>query len=371
MKVRLITLVFVVLALLALSGLCSGQNAPINPEFASALQFANNEGKLLIVEFYGTACGWCKKMNETLADSSVKALLDKSYYFCKVDVGRFDQHTSALRQYRVNGIPHIIIFNRSGAVKAICGYKDVASFKVFLERNAGGDLASIAPDLKDALQAANQAGKLLLVDFYGSQGTSRGKLDETLSDSSVKQMLDKSFYYYKLEVGQLNRHTDCLKKYYVRGLPYIIVFNPDGSPKATSYGYKDADKFKVFLLDAKRKGYTALPPDLAQSDPVSAGIQKAADMGLRPMVYFYDPADKNSLAMDKALREANKAGVAESFALLRIQQPLHKDLAAKYDCQQAPFLIFFKKDGRVNTFFAEPVTSQMIEKAMSDLLVAE
>ena len=94
---------------------------------------------------------------------------------------------------------------------------------------AAGHCDSIQADLQPALQQANSQGKLLLVDFYGAWYPWCVKMDDTLADSGVKAVLDKSFYYYKLDVGHFDQHTDCLKYYGVDGIPFIAVFRPDGS----------------------------------------------------------------------------------------------------------------------------------------------
>lgn len=107
--------------------------------------------------------------------------------------------------------------------------------------------SQIHPDLQEALASANKAGKQLIVDFFGAWCPWCVKMDETLHDSDIESLLNASFWYYKLDVGQFDQHTDCIKKYDVHGIPHIIVFNSDGSPKATSHGYSDVATFKEFL----------------------------------------------------------------------------------------------------------------------------
>ncbi|HEY9684554.1 MAG TPA: thioredoxin family protein [Oculatellaceae cyanobacterium] len=111
--------------------------------------------------------------------------------------------------------------------------------------------SQIHPDLQEALASANKAGKLLIVDFFGAWCPWCVKMDETIHDAAIAPLLDSAFWYYKLDVGQFDQHVDCAKKYDVRGIPHIIVFNPDGTPKATSHGYSDPSSFKTFLNSAK------------------------------------------------------------------------------------------------------------------------
>jgi thioredoxin-related protein len=111
---------------------------------------------------------------------------------------------------------------------------------------AGG----INPDLQGALDSANKAGRILLVDFYGGWCPWCVKMDETFANPEVKEIVDKQFFYYKLDVGRFDQHKDCLKQYNVEGIPTIIAFNPDGSVRLSKSSYLDAAAMKEFLAKA-------------------------------------------------------------------------------------------------------------------------
>lgn len=370
MKTRLIISIFTVMLATTLSSVCYASETGIHSDLQAALDSANQAGKILLVDFYGGWCPWCVKMDETLADSSVKSLIDQKFYYYKLDVGQFDQHTGCLEKYGVEGIPYIIVFNRDGSVKDTCdGYKDADSFRAFLEKIAGASKAStsIHPDLEAALKSANTAGKILLVDFYGSWCPWCVKMDETLADSSVKAIMDEKFYYYKLDVGQFDQHKGCIEKYGVEGIPFIIAFDSDGSVKTTCDGYKDVDGFKAFLNEASHNGFQVYSFDKdATPDPVRASVEKAKNCNRLLVVTFCD--DSTSKQIIQLFSDADSDSVAGNYAVLPIDQAANETLAAHYGCSKAPFIIIFKKDGSVATFFTELVTAEKFKTALRESL---
>ncbi len=110
--------------------------------------------------------------------------------------------------------------------------------------------AKINADLEDALNSANKAGRILLVDFYGGWCPWCVKMDETFADPAVKEIVGKQFFYYQVNVGHFDKHTDCLKQYGVEGIPTIVAFNPDGSVRLSKSSYMDAAAFNAFLTKA-------------------------------------------------------------------------------------------------------------------------
>jgi len=223
----------------------------IHPDLAQALASANGAGKLLLVDFFGAWCPWCVKMDESLGDPQVQAILEEKFYYYKLDIGHFDRHQGCVQFYGVKGIPHVIIFNGDGTVRGVgAGYMDPAALAAFLRRWSGGKNAApsvIHADLREALRQANSAGKLLLVDFYGDWCPWCVKLDESLADPDVQAALEEGFYYYKLDIGRFERHKGCLSKYQVKGIPHLIVFNSDGTVRTSESGYKAPQDFLAFL----------------------------------------------------------------------------------------------------------------------------
>ena len=121
--------------------------------------------------------------------------------------------------------------------------------------------AGINADLKEALNSANVAGTILLVDFYGGWCPWCVKMDETFANPEIKEIVGKKFFYDKLDVGHFDKHTDCLKQYGVEGIPTLIAFNPDGSVRLSKDSYMDVAAFKVFLAKASGAAAAADSPD--------------------------------------------------------------------------------------------------------------
>ncbi len=347
----------------------------INPDLSGALKRANASGKQLLVDFYGDWCPWCVKMDETLADPSVKSIVQAKFYYYKLDVGQFDRHQGCLSQYGVEAIPYLIAFDAQGAVRGTCeGYKDAAGFKKFLQdsRGQGSAAAGIHPDLAGALKAARRAKKTLLVDFYGAWCPWCVKMDETLADPTVKGIVQAKFYYYKLDVGHFDQHQDCIQRYNVQGIPHIIVFSDDGSVRSVCEGYKDPAGFKAFLQAAFPKSPGAggklavykLDDFGELGDPVMAAVKKAGADGRHLMVYFYEGNTAAHASVEEAIRKAGGNGVAAHLALLRVEAASNPDLARHYGCSKAPFLILFTKEGSVSSFFEKAMTSEKLIAAM-------
>jgi thioredoxin-related protein len=105
----------------------------------------------------------------------------------------------------------------------------------------------INADLQSALDSAKISGKLLIVDFYGAWCPWCVKMDETLADAGVKDLLNQKYYYYKLDVGNFDKHTECLSQYKIEAIPYMIVFDANGAVKGTCEGFKEPAAFKDFL----------------------------------------------------------------------------------------------------------------------------
>jgi thioredoxin-related protein len=121
--------------------------------------------------------------------------------------------------------------------------------------------ARINPDLQEALDGANKAGRILLVDFYGAWCPWCVKMDATFADPEVQKIVGEQFFYYKLDVGHFDQHKDCLKQYGVEGIPTITAFNPDGSVRLSKDSYMDPAAFKDFLAKAAGAAAEAGSPD--------------------------------------------------------------------------------------------------------------
>ena len=79
---------------------------------ATALQSANRNGRLLLVDFYAEWCGSCQVLDATvLSDPEVQAALGQ-VDFLKVDT---DEHVEASKHYDVVGMPTLLMLDADGA----------------------------------------------------------------------------------------------------------------------------------------------------------------------------------------------------------------------------------------------------------------
>lgn len=318
----------------------------IHADLAKEHSRANATGKLLLVDFYGAWCPWCIRMDKTLEDPKVKALLSEKFHYYKLDVGRFERHKECLQKYEVKGIPHITVFNKDGSVRVSeGGYKKPDAFVAFLKQAEAGQLTDIHPDLEEELHKANAMKKLLLVDFYGAWCPWCVRMDKTFEDPKVKALLAEKFHYYKLDVGRFARNNECLTHYKIRGIPHVIVFNRDGTVRESQAGYVVPDVFVAFLKEAESERPTGIHPDL------ESHLAKANAAGKILLVDFYGAWCPWCIRMDKTLEDPKvKALLSEKFLYVKLDVgrfERHKECLAHYKVRGIPHIAAFNKDGSV------------------------
>ena len=115
---------------------------------------------------------------------------------------------------------------------------------------AANNPSVIHPDLQAALQTANKQGKRLVVDFYGDRCPWCGRMDRTLADPKIKALLTQKFYYCKMDIGHFDLHKDCVKHYNVAAIPFMMIFNHDGTVCTQNEGFMDTEQFNTFLANA-------------------------------------------------------------------------------------------------------------------------
>ncbi|WP_298391475.1 thioredoxin domain-containing protein [Flavobacterium sp.] len=101
-------------------------------EEAKKLALATN--KIIVVDFWATWCGPCKKMDrDTWSDESVKAALD-NFVFVKIDI---DRDKEIANKYNVSAIPNVFFLDGNGAtLNNSLGYKTSAEILKDLDKFA-------------------------------------------------------------------------------------------------------------------------------------------------------------------------------------------------------------------------------------------
>ena len=93
-----------------------------------AMERAKKENKPVIVDFYADWCVWCKTLDSTTyKDSRVVQLLASKVIPLKIDVDHGGR--TLARQYRVSGLPTILIIGPDGRERGrIPGYLSASNF---------------------------------------------------------------------------------------------------------------------------------------------------------------------------------------------------------------------------------------------------
>jgi len=123
-KIILLTLSLIV------TGLASGQaqTEPASQILDKAYKQAAKEKKNVLVVFHASWCGWCKKFEASINDSTCRDYFTKSYVICYLDILETKkkelENPGAEEIYNQNGgkeaggIPYFLIFDRKGKLLA-------------------------------------------------------------------------------------------------------------------------------------------------------------------------------------------------------------------------------------------------------------
>ena len=102
---------FLVIALLFSSNLVKADNWLYSLEHAKKMAIATN--KLILVDFWASWCGPCKKMDsESWSKDEIKELMN-NYVSVQIDI---DKYNEIANKYNVRGIPYIFIMDPNGKV---------------------------------------------------------------------------------------------------------------------------------------------------------------------------------------------------------------------------------------------------------------
>jgi thioredoxin-like negative regulator of GroEL len=99
-------------------------------DFEQAKALAEKQNKLILVDFWATWCGPCRKMDQDVWSQSEINELSKKFVMAKVDVD-FDKATA--RKYAANAIPKMLILDPFGEIiDERTGYQALDGVQAFL-----------------------------------------------------------------------------------------------------------------------------------------------------------------------------------------------------------------------------------------------
>jgi thioredoxin-related protein len=283
---------------------------PIHADLRQFLADANAEGKILLVDFSGDWCPWCVKLDRTIADTDVQALIKERFHYVKLDVGNFDKHVECLKQYNIHGIPYLIAFDSSGGVlKTLSGYSAPAAFLATLQkitvpkgkviRDAAEYNAYIA-----ALNTADASQKAAAMEaFVERYPGSIVKIDALEQAMSAWQQAGSTAKVADVAGRILQTNPD-----HVRALAIVAAIKrASGDPKAIAEAGEVATRGLKLLADwAKPDGLT--DEEFASlRDKVSAIFNGAAGFEALQLKKYAEARDYyvKSLAVDSANMQDN------------------------------------------------------------------
>ncbi len=151
----------------------------VEKSFEEACAEAKKAEKLVLIDFYTTWCGPCKKLDrETWPDKDVKALLADKFIAIKLDA---EKDTKTAGQYKINVYPTILITKSNGdEVDRLTGFKPPDDLVDDLkDALAGKDSVTRAREQADK-QKGDPSARMHLGDALAEKGNHAGALEEYL-----------------------------------------------------------------------------------------------------------------------------------------------------------------------------------------------
>jgi len=115
------------LALAFVANLSSGPGEPFaDLDFEPALEKAQKEKKLLLLDFTAIWCGPCHKMEkDTWAAAEVRAWLSENAISIQIDV---DQDRELAQRFRIEAMPTVVALREGAEFDRVVGYRNAPQF---------------------------------------------------------------------------------------------------------------------------------------------------------------------------------------------------------------------------------------------------
>lgn len=171
--------------LVSLSTLSFGQ---INWTYSKtdAVEMAQKEGKVVVMDFWAIWCGPCKQMDTKLWDTPEIAAVSDKFIAYKVDV---DSDRTTPMQYKLQGIPRVIIITPSG--QTLWDRTGFGTPTEFVEV-----LTNLPDDISDIIAADQSLEENKTVDNYFQAGMSYQALAQNTNHNEIKSKLGSVHYWF-------------------------------------------------------------------------------------------------------------------------------------------------------------------------------
>lgn len=194
-----------------------------NEKFAKAIAIERDQ--LILMDFWATWCGPCRKMDKEMWDTEEFKELSKNFVALKIDI---DSEKDLVREYNIKSIPHVVLTTASGdIIWEQTGYKYVSPYKKILENlpkslnGINAELMSLSKEFKDdeyfsiaegylklALENSGdlKKGFFSLSDKYFKEITKNSENEENIALAEMKMLLNDAYLgRYKRAIRKVDK----------------------------------------------------------------------------------------------------------------------------------------------------------------------
>ena len=340
-------------------------------DFEAAKAQAAKEGKLLLVDFSGSDwCCWCKKLDkevfskpefvEKASKDFVLVMIDKPRNQSKLSSTAKRQNPKLCEKYNIKGFPTVLMMDAEGKVLGKTGYleggpdkylKNLSIMKKKAKKKAKAekDTASVGEktstpagwtdDFEAAKAQATKEGKLLLVDFSGSDwcGACK-KLDKEVFSNPefmkaalteyVFVMIDSPDDKSLLSEKAKEQNPKLCEKYNIHAFPTVLMMDADGNVLGRTYfPLGDPEKQLRFLAGQKNAA-----TDKIEFFKSISGLRKGDPARVAKLEKFLDDLAEDQFdyhgALVQELLDADNDKYAKKYPKYAYVKPLERKLTA-------------------------------------------